>query len=119
MIRTHLLVLAATGILMTAASAQSVKMISITLHNRDNGDLIVRMFDQNQSNKEVYSQNLSQGRDATVQIAADGGGKGKVLWRALAVNESPPKCRTGTVTSVAAGTTINVAGAVTGYGSSC
>ena len=119
MIRTHLLVLAATGILMTTASAQSVKMISITLHNRDKGDLIVRMFDQNQSNKEVYSQNLSQGRDATVQIAADGGGKGKVLWRALAVNESPPKCRTGSVTGVAAGTAFNVAGAVTGYGSSC
>jgi hypothetical protein len=119
MISRVTLVLAAVVAFGATAGAQAPKMISITLHNRDNGDVIVRLFDQNQSGKEVYSQTLSQGKDATVQIAADSSGKGKISWRALAVNESPPKCRKADVSGVSDRTTVNVAGAVTGYGSSC
>lgn len=120
MIRKLALVLAATLALGAAASAQAPKMISITLHNRDKDDLRVHLFDRNQSGKDLYNAAiLKQGADARLQIAADSSGKGHVQWTAQTVTGPGLKCQKADVTGVNGGAIINVAGGVTGYGSSC
>ena len=120
MIRKLALLIAATVALGAAASAQAPKMISVTLHNRDNDDVRVHLFDRNQNGKDLFNAAiLKQGRDATVQIAADPSGKGRVQWMAQTVTGPGLKCQKADVTGVNGGATINVAGGVSGYGSSC
>lgn len=115
------LVAAATLALSAVASAQAPKMISITLHNMDKDDVRLHLFDRNQSGgKDVFNAAvLKQGSSATVQIAADASGKGRVQWMAQTTTGPGLKCRKADVPSVSGGTTINVAGGVTGYGSAC
>jgi hypothetical protein len=120
MIRKLAFVLASTLALAATASAQSPKMISITLHNRDNDDLRVHLFDRNQGGKDLYNAAiLKQGRDATVQVMTDASGKGRVQWMAQTVTGPGLKCQKADVAGVNGGATINVAGGVSGYGSSC
>jgi hypothetical protein len=119
MIRKLTLVLAATVALSAAASAQAPKMISIHLHNRDNDDVRAHLFDRNQGGKDVYNALLKQGTDATVQIATDASGKGRIQWMAQTVTGPGLKCQKAEVTGVSGGATINIAGGVSGYGSSC
>jgi hypothetical protein len=112
MMRKIGLVVAATVALSVAASAQSPKTISITIRNTDNGNLLLRVADINQSGKLVFGPGaLRQGSSASLKINADAAGKGHISWNAMSAPENgehPLKCGKSDRTGLADGASVNI-----------
>jgi hypothetical protein len=111
-IRKLAFVLAATVALGVAASAQAPKTISITIRNTDNGNLLLRVADMNQSGKMVFGPgSLKQGSSASLKIIADNAGKGHISWTAMSAPENgehPLKCGKSDRTGLADGASVNI-----------
>jgi hypothetical protein len=112
MLRKLAFALAATVALSAAAYAQTAKTISITIKNTDNGNLLLKVADANQSGKMVFGPgSLKQGASTTVKVNADAAGKGHITWTAMGAPENgehPLKCGKADRTGLADGASVAV-----------
>jgi hypothetical protein len=106
--------LRATAILSTfllsfaPAYAEPTGSVSITLTNNDTQDLMLTVFDQNQSSAVVFGGRINQGASTNaLSITADGSGNGSVAW-AVVTTSSPPTRACGSSSGLTSGSDVTV-----------
>jgi hypothetical protein len=92
-----------------ACSASAfAQTIGIHVTNGDSQDLIVTVFDQNQSGQVVYpGLRINQGNRVDVQITPDGSGNGSVAWLVLTTS-TPQQRECGSASGLGPGSEVTV-----------